>query len=359
MRLPLVELEGTPRVMGEQFGEAARGETHELFDRRLRAAMEFARVYARRDVVADQVLAVARRSLPIAERYDPTGYQEFMGIARGAAMSPERLYLTQGLTDLRDVLAFGGPADAEGCSSFIATGERTAAGQPLLGQTWDLLTDNMPYVRLVHRTPTDGAPQTWSLTLTGCLSLIGINSEGLAVGTTNLRTTDARPGVQYLSILHRALRSRTFGEAMSAVRDAPRAAGHYYYLADADGNAAGLECSAERCVAFSPQKGLLIRCNHALAGEIAARQAPVLTDSTACRHDRLTHLLESHAAPLDAADVRRFFADHEGDDEALCRHHTPPVGISTNACVIMSPETREIHACRGQAHVGDWRTATC
>src|SRR5690606_38120980 len=105
---------------------------------------------------------------------------------------------------------------------------------------------------------------------TGCLTLIGINSEGIAVGNTNLQARDARPGLQYLSVLHRAIRSRTFDEAVTAVRDAPRAAAHYYYIADANGRAVGLECSAAQSVPLSPRDELLVHCNHPLAPEIAA-----------------------------------------------------------------------------------------
>ncbi len=355
--LPIIELQGTPRQLGEQLGEATRSQTRELFERRLAAAIRSAYEYSGRAVDAQQVLDVARSGLPMSESYDPVGYEEFLGIARGCGLSPEELYVTQGLTDLRDVLAFSDSADAEGCSAFIVGGNRSTDGNLLIGQSWDLLFDNLPYVRFVHRKPSDGSPVTWSLTLTGCLTLIGLNSEGIAVGNTNLRTKDVRPGLQYLSVLHRAIRSRTFEEAVGAIRGAPRSAAHYYYVADAGGQAVGLECSATRCEPLQLQNGLLVHCNHALTAPIAELEITSPESSTSCRQSRLSFLMESRGVDIGVNDIKEMLSDHDGGEDAICRHGEKASDITTNACVIMSPETREIHACRGPAHWGQWHTA--
>jgi isopenicillin-N N-acyltransferase-like protein len=350
LELAVVELRGGMAEMGEQFGEATRVETRQLYERRLRAALTFARAEGQR-FDTDGALGIAHKCLAITQAYDPAGYEEFCGIARGADLSPQQLYIMQGLTDFRDLLAGGG-----GCSSLIVTGDRTGDGQTLVGQTWDLMTDNLPFVRFVHRRPTDGGPQTWSLTLTGCLTLIGLSSEGIAVGNTNLRTSDVRLGVQYLSVLHRAIRSRTLGEALAAVRDAPRSAAHYYYLADAKGEGVGLECSATRCAELRPREGTLVHCNHALSPDVSALEIEATTASTTCRQRRVGQLLGA-AGRVDVAAVKTLFSDHDGGDNAICRHDLPPNHITTNACVIMRPQSGEIHACRGPAHLGIWRTA--
>lgn len=363
--LDVIELAGTPRHMGEAFGEVCRTQAHELYERRLHAAIAYARVHAQREFDDQRVLELARQCLPISERYDPVGFEEFLGIARGANLAAEQLFVTQGLTDLRDVLAFSDVADpaaamvpedpdAEGCSAFIVAPDRARDGHLLAGQTWDLATDNMPYVRLVHRRP-DDAPETVSLTLTGCLTLIGLNSEGVAVGNTNLRTRDARLGLQYLSILHRALRCRTLDEAVPTIADAPRSAAHFYYLAEA-GRAVGLECSAARCERFDVDRGVFVHCNHALTDTIAAIEAPIASDSTAFRQRQLSDLLESHKASIDVKDVTAAMSDRTGGDQAVCRYRTGPFDISTNAAVVMSPADGEMHACRAQPDRGQWRT---
>ena len=352
--LPVIELAGSPRHMGEAFGEICRQEIPELYALRLQAAIRFAAAKGR-TVREEQVLDLSGECVRITEAYDPVGYEEFAGIARAAEISPARLYALQGLTDLRDVLGFGAAPAGVGCSSFVVAPDRSATGHLLLGQTWDLMTDNMPYVRLLRRRP-DNAPETWAVTLVGCLSLIGINAAGVAVGNTNLQTTDARPGVQYLTVLHRALRCASLAEAVACIRDAPRAGAHYYYAA-AGNTACGTECSALRSIPFWIERGTFVHCNHALSPEIAAVEAPQAGVSSHHRQERLGELLATHDGPIGIEDLKRILADHEGGpDRCICRHDF--AGVSTNATVILCPATREIHACRGQAHVGEWTCRT-
>ena len=286
MDLPIIELSGSPAQLGEAFGEICREELLELYARRMQSVLRHARDKGR-EATEKQVLATARQCLEPTAAYDPIGYEEFAGIARAAGISLEQCYVLQGLTDLRDVVALGPPPKGEGCSSFIVAADRSATGDLLLGQNWDLQTDNMPFVRLVHRRP-QGQPETWSLTLTGCLTLIGVNDAGIAVGNTNLQTTDARVGVQYLTVLHRALRATSLPEAVECIRQAPRAGAHYYYAAGPDGHAVGLECSATRALPFQVDNGVFVHCNHALSDEIAALEAESPGPSTVHRQERLT-----------------------------------------------------------------------
>lgn len=340
--------------MGESFGEQCREEIQRLTAIRLEAAQKFSADRSGKHWSEQAILAFAASCLPISEAWDPETHQEFLGIARGANLAPETLFMMQGLTDIRDYMAFDLDAEGEGCSSFLISRERAAGGKILAGQTWDLETSNMDYVVLVKRRP-DNAPETVSLTLTGCLSLIGINSAGLAIGTTNLVMQDNRPGIHYLHLIHRLLRCRNVEEATPITQQAPRMAAHYYYLADANGNGVGIECSAKSEQRLHPQQGHLVHCNHALDPDLHALEAENAGDSTSFRQERLTSLIDQHPAPVGVEDLKTFLADHDGGDLSLCRHCVPPKDISTNACVIMSPETAEIHACRGQAHAGIWK----
>ena len=353
MDLPIIELAGSAKSMGEAFGESCGEEIRELYALRMKSAIRFSEEKGR-TVTEEQILDIARECLKPTKAYDSMVYDEFVGIAHAAGISPEQCYVLQGLTDLRDLLAFGSLPEGMGCSSFIIGVDHSATGRMVLGQNWDLETNNMPYVRLVHRKP-ENDPETWSLTLTGCLTLIGINAEGIAVGNTNLKTTDARVGVQYLTVLHRALRSRSLSEAVESIRQAPRSGAHYYYAAGPDGVAVGLECSATRVVPFEIRSGFFVHCNHALSEEIAALQTEAPTLSTIHRQERLGQLFESHERAIGIEDLKRFLSDHEGgEDRCICRHDFED--ISTNATVIMSPGTREIHACRSQPHLGRWVT---
>ncbi len=339
--------------MGEAFGEQCRESIQHLAAIRLEAAQRFSMERSGRQWSEEAVLEWAAASLPIAEAWDRETHDEFLGIAHGANLSPEALFIMQGLTDIRDHLAFHPKAEAEGCSSFILRRERAEGGRILAGQNWDLQTSNMEYVVLVRRRP-DNGPETASLTLAGCLSLIGINSEGLAVGTTNFVLPDTKAGIHYLQLIHRLLRCRSAEEAATVAERAPRMAAHYYYFADASGEGIGLECSARVARRFIPEQGRLVRCNHPFDPDLQKSEPLPRGDSTCFRQQRLTALIDEYPGRIGVGDLKRFLSDHEGGELGICRHRFPPTDISTNACVIMSPEAGEIHACRGQAHAGAW-----
>jgi len=339
--------------MGEAFGEACRESIQRLAEIRLKAAQRFGIERAGKQWEESTVLEWAASCLPIAETWDPQTHEEFLGIARGADLTPERLFVMQGLTDIRDHMAFRPEPDTEGCSSLILGRERAEGGRLLAGQNWDLETSNMDYVVLVRRRP-DNAPETASLTLTGCLSLIGLNSEGFGIGTTNFTLGDTRAGIHYLQLIHRLLRCRSAEEAACLAEQAPRLAAHYYYLVDANGRGVGLECSGRSAHRFHPEKGRLVRCNHILHPDFKTLEVTPPAESSCFRQERLSALIDGHAGSISVDDLKHFLADHEGGHLALCRHRFPPGDVSTNACVILSPETGELHACRGQAHAGAW-----
>lgn len=352
--MKILELEGSPFDMGRAFGRACGEDIHALYGLRLANALEQAQSYGGRRVDEGWILAAARRCLSIVQVFSPGGARELEGIAAGAALPLEKVWAMNALTDLRDVAAYahpelGAPAgespEGEGCSSIVAPGEEL-----LLGQTWDLVTDNMPFVLVVHRKPAEG-PETLALTTTGCLSLIGINAHGVAVGTTNLRTTDARAGVGYLDVIHAALGQTSFEAAATMIRSAPRAGAHYFYLGGADGRALAFEGSAARMHEHEVSDAPYVHCNHALYPEIIELEAEGMpVASTHHRHARLDAL--ARCGRIDSEKMRSFFTDAEGGPLAINRKGDG--GISSNGSVVMSPSRRTLWAVHGPADEGRW-----
>jgi len=349
----IIELSGTPKAMGEAFGEQCRQEIQKFYAARLGNAVEQAKQYGGRTVGEGDVLALAQACLRIAEGWDPVTYAEIVGIARAANLSPEQLYAMNALTDLRDYLAWPDDVDkGGGCSSFIVQRNKTTDGRVLAGQTWDLATDNMPFVCVVKRAPKD-APSTVCLTTVGCLSLIGMNEEGLCIGTTNLRTTDARTGVCYLSVIHRVMRQRTVEEAAATITEAPRGGGHYFYVADRSGAAAAFECTATLHHRRDVELDHHVECNHVLVDAHVALEGNTPKASSLCRRKRMDTLItEAPDGSLDADAMVRFLSDHEDGEGAICRHDLN--GISSNGAVVMSPTAGTMRACHGYPCHADW-----
>ncbi len=350
-----LELSGTFRDMGEAHGEACRELIHALYARRVANAIEQARTYGGRTIDEAGLMALSARCLPAVQAYHPAGFEELSGIAAGANLTPLQIWTMNALTDLRDVAAFAdlAPADGQGCSSFIVQADRTAEGRRFCGQTWDLSTDNMPHVLMVRRAPKEG-PKTLCLTTTGCLSLMGLNEYGVAVGTTNIRAYDSRAGVCYLDVIHKALTARTTDGAAHAVTEAPRAGAHYFYLLDADGHSLALECTAAQHQAVRVEQGTYVHCNHFVCDallDLEVKGTPMASSSH--RQARLTTLLDGATQPLTPEDLMGFLEDTSGGANAISRHDF--AGISSNGAVVMEPSQRQLWAVHGPPDRGTWQ----
>lgn len=356
----ILSVSGTPAAMGEAFGEACRESIPDLYERRLANAVRQARVHGGREVGEAGVLDVARACLAPTAAHHPEGFAELEGIARGANQPVEKILAMNGLTDIRDVLAWSGTLEAlGGCSAYLVPGAQTVSGKLLCGQTWDLATDNMPHVLCVHRRPSEG-PQTWTLTTSGCLSLIGLNEHGIAVGTTNVRTTDARPGVTYLSIIHKALSAQTLEQAEAAVvGDADsgpvqRAGAHFYYLGDGQGRALALECTPFLAERVEVSESAYVHTNHCLVPAHVEVEGNTPSTSSHARQARLEQLIAEASAggsaDLDAS--KAWMGDRANGAKAISR--TDFDNISTNGAVVMEPESGTIHVCHGPPHDAQW-----
>ena len=347
----ILQLEGTPARLGEAFGESCREAIAELYALRLDDALTKALRDGGRTSSEAALLALAARCLEVSARFDPAGTAELHGIARSARLSAEQVMAMNGLTDLRDALAFGGLFEAAGgCTAFVVQRDRSADGRVWAGQTWDLGSGNLPYVVAVHRKPAEG-PETWCVTTVGCLSLMGINAEGVAIGTTNLRTLDAGPGVPYLGLIHRALTEGSAAAAAASIARAPRAGGHAYTAVDRSGAAYVVECTARCSCTIAIRGGFHVHTNHCQVAEHQPLEAPLPYPSSRARLSRMQQLLRE-AEHIDGPYLEACLADRANQELAICRDDF--AGISTNAALVVCPEGPRLRVCHGQPSREPW-----
>ena len=184
------------------------------------------------DSLIDGLRDTGRACWEIFESWDPEGFIEHNAIAEAAHVDAAELYTITNYTDVRDAyMLTGSKPDAEGCSALMVPAEYSESGNVLAGQTWDLNPEDLDYVIAAHCIP-DKGPSRWSVKLAGCLSLMGMNSAGLAVGTTNLKTWGSKPGIGYLNLIQRSLRCDTLDEAATLLAEAPKSGAHTFWLAD-------------------------------------------------------------------------------------------------------------------------------
>jgi isopenicillin-N N-acyltransferase-like protein len=352
--LPQLVVRGTPQQLGAAQGAAFARQIRDFVPMRFGATHEYLATLGHASI--GPLLDVGKQCMALYARWHPEGFAEHLAIAQAAGVDATELYTAANMTDLRDVLALGArevqqiPADAEGCSAILLPAAFTASGEAIGAQTWDLNPQDLDYVVAIRRIPEQG-PQTWSVTCTGCLSLVGLNDAGLAVGTTNIKTRGSKPGIGYMGILHRMLASRSFEEAAGVCVNAPRAAAHTYWLASQD-RLSEWETTAWSAVRRDAVREPLARTNHCLVPEHSEREGESPSSSSRARLDRLRDRLSR--PDQDVGSLRDLFADRTSGIDSINRYAEDGQGTSTNSCVIAIPARRELYACRGSADRGAW-----
>jgi isopenicillin-N N-acyltransferase-like protein len=333
--------------MGQQHGLLLKDNIHFLAKERYALAVEHAAEHGVK-VSREACLRLAHQHLRHHERYSPPVFEEFEGIARGAQISLEELFIANALTDFRDVLWQHQPAPAgvPGCTLFAVRRRRTTDNVTYIGQNWDMHASAEPHLFVFHREPEDG-PKTVAVSTAGALALIGVNEVGIAVANSNLQPTDARPGVMYLAIIHEALRQTHFGAACRAITDCQRSSGHNYLLADDDGTIVDIETTAELVDEFKPTQPCYVHTNNYLSPRLQALEAEHDARSALHRLDRMSDLFEERQGPLDVPALQALLSDQEGGEElCICREGK---GREPRTCafVTLCPERRALWATFG------------
>ena len=345
LELPCIKVRGSSEDLGSGIGTALQDEIVAMIDRRTRAAEAYFELRERGSI--DEMIAVGGACLEVLSEWDPDGHIEHIATALAAGVDASTLYAAANYSDMRDLVSMpaSGKGD-EGCTSIAVPGSKSVDGEITVGQTWDLNPLDVDSVVAVHRIPNNG-PETWSVTVAGAPTLIGMNVHGIWTGTTNIRVADTQIGVGYMSLLHRAIRCYDREEAASVIQHAPRAAAHTYLLADA-GGAIELECTATTTKRRDVSREPLVRTNHC----IQPIDAEPPSASSLQRLERATALVGEPRLSVES--IRRLMQDREDGVDSICRYEQDGEPTATNACVIGQPASRRFEACRGPADRGQW-----
>ncbi len=343
--LQVIELSGSPYEMGTQHGEQLKEQVRGLARERYEIACQFARDRGV-ETTREDCLKLARVHLQLHQEQTPRCYEEWSGIAAGADCPLEDVFFANALTDFQDVLWQTAGAEIHGCTSFAVSPAGSATGTALIGQTWDMHASAQDYISLFHRRPLDG-PESLTMSTAGCLTLIGVNEAGIAVGNNNLQPTDARPGIIYLAMLHRALQQTDWDQSRQAITGADRASGHNYVMAHESGACVDIETTAQQHEEYFVEDPWYVHTNHYLSERLKPLENPQQDRcSTEHRIEQITRVLEGSEDLLSPEKLRSVFGDHEGGDLSICRHGE---GRQVRSCAfaVADPAARSLWASLG------------
>jgi len=351
------------RTWGRIHGESYRGEIK---------ALSAIRTYLCTKVggfkTTSQVMAAASVHLPVLERYHAGLYEELLGIAEGAGVSPEEIVVANHYTDLRDLdpdpstwqlaptrdepnaARTGQGAEGlggDGCSVLYG---QTRTGK-ILAQTWDMHATAIPYVMTLRVPAAGDIPAATLLTVTGCLGMAGMNSARVGIAINNLFSTDATLGVVWPAMVRRALHERTAAAARDVIAASPIGSGHHYFIADRE-QAFALEASGTRRKHVFAGGASYCHTNHCLDGDVGAVSKVPATSTT---YDRMTWLERDLArTPLaDLDDAWQRLGSDDGWPRSICTNMaTPesPHGAATCGAIAMNLDSGELWAQQGFIH---------
>ncbi len=359
-----------PREWGRIHGESFRGEIRSLAQIRIYLCTKVGGFAGR-----DQVLSTAKAHLPVLERYSKPLYEELVGIAEGAIVSPEEIVVANHYTDLRDLdpdpekwrmaptrdepemtqstrgaQGLGG----DGCSVIWA---ESPTGR-ILAQTWDMHATAIPYVMVLGIPESEDGPAARLLSVTGCLGMAGMNTSRVAIAINNLFSTDATLGIVWPAMVRRALQQETAVAARDVILGSPIGSGHHYLVAGRGGAFAIEASGTRRKQVFSANEAdpgkpaSYCHTNHCLDGDIAARSKVPDASTT---HDRMNWLVGSlaRAGIEDLDDAWKRLGSEDGWPRSVCTNMaTPesPHGAATCGAIAMNLDSGELWAQQGLVH---------
>lgn len=346
----------SPREWGRIHGESYRGEVQALSEIRTYLCTKVGSFQTRA-----QVMVCAKAHLPVLARYSAPLHEELLGIAEGAAVTPEEIVVANHYTDLRDLdpdPASWRPAPTRDMPEGIASGKGGVVGDGcsmfysghILAQTWDMHATAIPYVMVLRIPESAEGPAATLLTVTGCLGMAGMNATKVGVAINNLFSTDATLGVVWPAMVRKALHERTARLARDVIATAPIGSGHHYFIADAR-DAFAIEASGTRRKEVFSGGARFCHANHCLDADIEARSKVPATSTT---YDRQKWLEADLAKPVrDLDDAWQRLGSTDGWPRSICTNMaTPemPHGVATCGAIAMNLASGELYVQQGFIH---------
>jgi len=338
----LIELSGTPRERGIQYGRQAAWEI-------ANAVGHYGAQATAQGLDERQLAQRVQEYLPALEAFDPSQVEEMRGIATGAGVSFEQVVLVNARTELLSQFKHAHP---DGCTGVVVRPEATRDGQLIHAHNWDWKLESAAACVILRIRNADG-PDILTFTEAGALARFGFNSFGICV-TANGLDCDRdyrRAGVPLALIRRKMLEQTHLALALRIAYCTPKSGSNNIIISHApSGLVYDFECAPDETFMVEPENGLLVHANHWLSPvalaklkECAMADAP----STFYRQVRPREALTPKIGVITLDDVQAVMADDFESPWSICYPPRPssPTDSTTYATVatlIMRPNLGEM-----------------
>ncbi|MEQ5803482.1 C45 family peptidase [Halomonas sp. H10-9-1] len=255
----------------------------------------------------------ARFGAMIEQRF-PAILEEMAGIAEGAGLELADILTLNCRSEISLTQASGG------CSAFALQCNENQ----WLAQNWDWRADQLDNVVALHIEGDDAAPLV-SIGEAGMVAKIGMNAHGVGVCLNAIRSQTCGEGLPIHVALRKILESPDPASA-HAVATLDRVCSPAHFLvANAAGQATGLEVHPGEPGMLSPRGGVVTHTNHLYAAAVTCQLEDFPRPDSRPRLARLDALLSElpEGAPVDEERLFGILSDHHGHPLSICRHFNP------------------------------------
>jgi isopenicillin-N N-acyltransferase-like protein len=259
----------------------------------------------------------------------PDLVEEMRGIARGAGVPFERIFLINSLLDIGNMRYLPLVQNFAGCSTFAVAAE-AGTGKTLIGQTYDMADFHQNYLTLLRLKPARG-PRQLLFTFAGIIGAAGQNEAGIGVNINYLSPLDVGWGRLHSIMIRQILAGTQLADALTPPVLPPRAGGAHFLIADRDGNLVSIETTAKRHWVFYPEGNAIGHTNHYLAGwlkEVEYLRSSSIGSSLA-RYTALRRFLHDHGDRLTVESLKQLTRNHTSYPRSICAHGADPEPAGT------------------------------
>lgn len=312
--IPVIEIRGSHRQVGQQIGELNRPRAQALRDD-LRNSLPGG-------VSLEQMLDKGRLCLAHTRNVYPQYVDEISGIAEAMGVSVDELFLSF-CEELWEPPTWR--FQERGCTDMAARGPATADGSALLAHTNDLGPEAEAKL-VILRIQAGDEPEFLGISAGGLGFSAGFNAAGIGLTGNEVSSNDVRPGVPRLLMVRAILAARRLEEAMDVCLLPQRASNYNNILGDPSGEIYSMEGSATDCEPIYIADNILAHANHYVSAPMRNFEADRnLIAGSVIRYNRCRRLLQDNYGLLTPELFKTLLADHVNYPASVCKHGSTTV----------------------------------
>jgi isopenicillin-N N-acyltransferase like protein len=332
---PFIEVSGSARNVGLQYGRKAAGRIHRSID-------ICRRTFAAKGVDWALARSTATHFAVRIEAAYPRIAAEMRALAEGAEVPFEDIVAINARTELLYGTFGKARADADdvdGCTAAVALPPTTREGHLIHAQNWDWL-DECAESSIVLKIVPDVGPSVLVFGEAGVMASVGLNNAGLAITSNHLESEQdgKRDGIPYPILRRQVLAQCSLGPAIETVLKAERGFSVNFVISHREGEAIDLETTPDQVFWLTPNDDLLVHANHFVStpARTLVRDVGLFSSADSLYRDsRVRRYLCRDRGRVTLSTIQAAFQDRFGAPRAVCRAPIPGKASSTVATIIM------------------------